>query len=194
MKNERGSEGMAAAVKRVFNLALLVGIVAGIVGMLLIGGCLSRGGEVPPGPQMVTSPGWTNFTNLGVEQNATVGSNLVVVGTTTLAGPLVSQAASTFGTWLGLGAPATITVTQGLEITPGGSYQRLTAAGAVSTGSIVVASAGRWLALTNIGTDAITISDTGTLKLGGNRALGQYDTLLLLSDGTNWLEVSYVDN
>ena len=43
-------------------------------------------------------------------------------------------------------------------------------------------------------TNTITITDTGTLKLSGNAALGQYDTITLWSDGTNWIEISETNN
>jgi hypothetical protein len=88
----------------------------------------------------------------------------------------------------------TLTVTQGGTITATGTYQPLTAAGAVSTGSIAAGTAGDLLVLTNIGSNAIVISDTGTVMLNTDRTLGQYDTMVLLSDGTNWLELSYNDN
>jgi len=45
-----------------------------------------------------------------------------------------------------------------------------------------------------VGSNTITLTDTGTLKLGGNAALGQYDSITLLSDGTNWIQVSKADN
>ncbi|MCC6457271.1 MAG: hypothetical protein IT328_20120 [Caldilineaceae bacterium] len=90
-------------------------------------------------------------------------------------------------------APA-VTLTNGATLTPTGSYQPVTAAGAVGFGAIVADAPGTLLLLTNVSANTITVSDTGTLKLGGNRALGQYDTLWLVSDGTNWLELGYVNN
>ena len=82
-----------------------------------------------------------------------------------------------------------IVVTDNLTISPTGSYQPISAAGAVGTSSITAGSAGDLLILTNTGSNAITISDTGTLKLSSDAALGQYDSLFLLSDGTNWIEI-----
>lgn len=82
-----------------------------------------------------------------------------------------------------------ITVTDNLEIAPTGSYQPIAAAGAVGTSSITAGSAGDLLILTNTGTNVVTITDTGTLKLSSDAALGQYDSLFLLSDGTNWVEI-----
>jgi hypothetical protein len=42
--------------------------------------------------------------------------------------------------------------------------------------------------------DTITLTDTGTLKLSGNAALGQYDNITLMSDGANWVELSETNN
>jgi hypothetical protein len=53
---------------------------------------------------------------------------------------------------------------------------------------------GMFLWLTNVSTPTLTITDTGTTMLSGNLALGQYDTLLLRFDGTNWLQVSTSNN
>lgn len=91
-------------------------------------------------------------------------------------------------------APTVATVTNNMTLTPGGSYQSLTAAGTVSFGAITAAEAGTVLTLVNTANQTITISDTGTLKLAGNIALGQYDALNLISDGTNWIQTAPVGN
>ena len=87
------------------------------------------------------------------------------------------------------------TITVGGTITPTGSYHQITASAARGTSSVSgVSTAGRVLTLVNIGSNTITLTDTGTLKLAGNAALGQYDSITLLSDGTNWIQVSKADN
>ncbi len=88
----------------------------------------------------------------------------------------------------------TVVVTTDGTITPVASYQPLSSSGNVQTASIATGSAGDVLYMINTSNTTITITDTGTLKLGGNRALGQYDTLTLVSDGTNWIERSYTNN
>lgn len=88
----------------------------------------------------------------------------------------------------------TVVVTTDGTITPAASYQPLSSSGNVQTASIAAGTAGDVLYLINTSNTTITISDTGTLKLGGNRALGQYDTLTLMSDGTNWIERSFTNN
>ena len=80
-------------------------------------------------------------------------------------------------------------------ISPTGAYQPLAVVfPAKATSSITAGTAGDWLYLTNTMSNTITLTDTGTLKLGGNRTIGQYDSLLLVSNGTYWVEVSLTDN
>ena len=90
----------------------------------------------------------------------------------------------------------TLSVTaDGQTITPTGAYQPLSVTyPGWATSSITAGTAGDWLYLTNTMTNTLTFTDTGTLKLGDNRAVGQYDSLLLQCDGTNWVEVSFVNN
>ncbi len=90
---------------------------------------------------------------------------------------------------------ASQTITYGGTITPTGAYHQITAAAARGTSSVAgVSTAGRVVTLVNVGSNTITLTDTGTLKLSGNAALGQYDSITLLSDGTNWIQVSKADN
>lgn len=98
------------------------------------------------------------------------------------------------GTFERLVPGTTVVVTTDGTITPVASYQPLSSSGNVQTASIAAGTAGDVLYMINTSNTTITISDTGTLKLGGNRALGQYDTLTLISDGTNWVERSYTNN
>ena len=93
-----------------------------------------------------------------------------------------------------LTAATAISVTTDATITPTGSYQPLESAGNVQTSSIAVLAAGTVVHFVNTANTTITFTDTGTLKLSGNAALGQYDSLILLSDGTNWIEVSETNN
>lgn len=111
-----------------------------------------------------TDEGFTNFTNVDVED------------------------------LLRLSPQSALTVTAGGTVSPQGSYQPLTAAGAVGTSSITAGSAGDVVVFVNTSSNTITFTDTGTLKLSGNAALAQYDTLTLLADGTNWVEIGQTDN
>ena len=102
---------------------------------------------------------------------------------------------ATLGADLIFSAQTAVTVTQDSTITPLGVYVPIqNQTGAVSTSSIAAGTAGQLLILTNISANTITITDTGTVMLSANIALGQYDTLALLADGTNWLQLSTSNN
>lgn len=87
-----------------------------------------------------------------------------------------------------------IAVTDNSTITPTGTFQLLSAAAATATSSITAGTAGQVVIFTNTSTNTIVLTDTGTLMLTGNITLGQYDTLTLISDGTNWLQLSTANN
>jgi len=79
-------------------------------------------------------------------------------------------------------------------ITPTGTFMHLAAGGNMWTDNIVAGTAGQLLILTNDSAVNIVITDTGTIMLSGNCTLSQYDTLTLIADGTNWLELSTSTN
>ena len=92
-------------------------------------------------------------------------------------------------------AQTVISPTDGGVITPTGTYQPLSSAGTVTpTIATGAATAGDTLMLVNTTATTINIADSGTAKLSAAAALGQYDTLTLLFDGTNWLELDRSDN
>jgi hypothetical protein len=132
--------------------------------------------------------GVSNFTNVvttGYQQSGTY----MLSGSYLQAGSYVKV-----GTFLRLTPGTSITVTTDSLITPLGSYQPLTSGGTVQTASIAAGTAGDLLTLVNTTNTSIVFTDTGTLKLAGNRTLGQFDSLTLISDGTNWVERSFANN
>lgn len=132
--------------------------------------------------------GVSNFTAL-------VANSYMQAGSYLLAGSYVqSTTYAKVGTFLRLTPATSITVTTDAIITPLGSYQPLTSSGTVQTASLATGTAGDVLTLVNTTNTSIVLTDTGTLKLAGNRTLGQYDTLTLVSDGTNWIERSFANN
>jgi hypothetical protein len=138
--------------------------------------------------------GISNFTHI-------VTTGYVQSGTYVLGGSYVKATtnleSTTFtkvGTFLRITPATSITVTTDSLITPLGSYQPLTSAGTVQTASIAAGTAGDLLTLINTTNTSIVFTDTGTLKLGGNRTLGQFDSLMLVSDGTNWVERAFANN
>jgi hypothetical protein len=93
-------------------------------------------------------------------------------------------------TWSAHSERSALTIGESGTITPTGTYQRLTSAGNVGTSSIANPTEGRLLILHNIGSNTITLTDTGTLKLSGNAALGNLDSVVLMADGTNWIQIA----
>ena len=121
--------------------------------------------------------GDTNFTNV-------VASGSVAAGTTLTAGT------STFR-----GVQSTVTVTANGTIAVTADIVPLTAAGTVGTGTITGCNtAGKVTTFYNTANQTITISDTSTIMLAANAALGQYDTLTVLGDGTNCLGIAQSNN
>lgn len=99
------------------------------------------------------------------------------------------------GTDLRLSEQSLITVTNGAAFTPTGSYQPITAAGEVTpTISTGGGTTGDLLVLVNEGSNTINIADSGTAKLSTALALGQFDTIVLIFDDTNWIELTRADN
>jgi len=120
--------------------------------------------------------------NVALGGIATVDGNLSTGGNLQAAG-FIRPAANT-----------AISVTNGATITPTGTFHALTAAGNVGFGAIAAGSPGDLLILVNEANVTITISDTGTLKLSGNLALGQFDSVTLLSTGTDWVQLATSNN
>ena len=65
----------------------------------------------------------------------------------------------------------------------------------MGTGTITGCSTlGKITTFYNQANQTITISDTSTLKLSGNIALGQYDSLTTIGDGTNCVQLATANN
>jgi hypothetical protein len=128
-----------------------------------------------------------------VTGNATVGGTLATTGASTAASYTASGAVGV-GTFIGNTPGATAVLSFDSILTPVSSYQPISATEAVGTASIAVPAAGRILYVVNVGAQTITFTDTGTLKLTGNLALGALDTATLVSDGTNWVQLATANN
>ena len=98
------------------------------------------------------------------------------------------------GTFHRLTERTAISVTTDGAVDPTGSYQQLTASEAVQTSDVTCGSEGDIVIYANTVNQTITLTDTGALKLTGNFAMGQYDTLTVLNDGTNCLEIARSNN
>jgi hypothetical protein len=110
-------------------------------------------------------------------------------------GSVTMDGALTVGTFANLTKAGVITVTNGSIITMTKTLQPLAAAGAVATASISgCATAGRLSILYNTVAQTITFTDTSTLMIAGNYGMTQYDTLTLIGDGTNCIELARAAN
>lgn len=111
-------------------------------------------------------------------------------------GNVVSTTVVRVGTFLQPVKQSNVTVTDGSVIVPTGSYQPLTSAANTGTAAIATptSSVNNAVYLVNVGANTITLTDTGTLKLAGNAALGVTDGILLVFDGTNWVEITRANN
>ena len=89
-----------------------------------------------------------------------------------------------------LTAQAAISVTDGSVVTPTGSYQPLESGGAVTATLSNGCTAGRRVTFINTVAQAIIISETATSALSGNATLNQYDAMMVLCDGTRWVQVA----
>ena len=158
--------------------------------------------------------GWVNATRLNVTDTTTltgavttagdvvigddltVSDGLSVTGDQTLTGAFGVAGAATLAGELKFTAPSAITVTAGSTIaTAGYTVVPIAASGTVGTSAVTgCTTAGKVTILRNTTNQTITITDTSTIMLGGNAALGQYDTLTMLGDGTNCLQISKADN
>lgn len=89
-----------------------------------------------------------------------------------------------------------ITVTQDMDFTPTGTFQPITAAGAVSFSGddLTVRPEGSILILVNVGSNTITITETTNIKSAGNIALGAADSATLISDGSDWYQIAASNN
>jgi len=128
--------------------------------------------------------GWFDFvTDVRLHGQVKILNDLVIDDDLTVS-DTISQ------TWIATSERSAITVDESTTITPTGTYQRITSTRNAGTSSITGPTEGRRLTLINIGSNTITLTDTGTLKLSGNAALGQYDAIQLLADGTNWIQIA----
>lgn len=89
-----------------------------------------------------------------------------------------------------------ITITQDGDLNPTGTYQRITAATAVtmSGSDVTVEPAGTLLILQNVSVNTIKFTETATFSATGNISLGQDDSATFISDGTSWRQIAASNN
>lgn len=112
--------------------------------------------------------------------DVTMGDDLIVTDNATVDGLVLT--------------PATlISLTNGATLTPSSSFHVIGSPGTVYV-TLGVCPAGLVTTLENAINATINLTDTGTSKLTANFAMGQYDTLTLIGDGTNCYEVARANN
>lgn len=98
-------------------------------------------------------------------------------------GSVVAYGASSVGTFLALTPGTTQVINNGGSLTPVSSNQPVSSSVAAGTSDIGATAAGTILRIVNVGSQTITFTDTGTLRLSADIVLGQYDSLMLMSAG-----------
>lgn len=176
--NARSKRGLAGAL----SLAVLLS--------LLLGGSLTA---------QVRQPfEWIQARRLSVETTAAIGGNLTAAAANFTGNVTTDGTFSADGTISGQGGlnliPGTaITVTDGSTITPTTAIQELTAAGNVGA-ALAACGDGQVQTFVNLSNVTITITDTGTIHLAGNAALGQYDSLTVVGSGVRCIEIARANN
>ena len=136
------------------------------------------------GEQGIAGQTVTGFTSVNVTDDLAVGDDLTALDAAI--GDLTAD------DWLILTPSTVISVTSGGIITPTGTLQGLTSAGAVTTSTSTAISngttSGQLLILFNKNaSDAITIDGAGAnVECGGNQALGATDALVLQWQTDDW--------
>jgi hypothetical protein len=111
-------------------------------------------------------------------------------GTVTVGGNILTASDITAASYTAT-KQGNVTVTADSVIAATSSLVPITSSGTVGTASISGCNtSGRLTILLNVGAQQITITDTGTLKLSANAVLTADDTLTLIGDGTNCVEIA----
>ena len=120
--------------------------------------------------------------------------SLIVTNTAAFSGAATFGDNATVGKFLVLTQGTTQVLAASGTLTPVTSFQPISSTAAVGTSSIATLGAGTLLRIVNVGAQTVTFTDTGTLYLSGNIALGATDSLLLMSTGTGWVQMGTSDN
>lgn len=139
--------------------------------------------------------GWFQVDSLWAESNLRVDGEANLNTDLTVGDDLVIGDDLTVGNFLQLTAATAISLTNGGIVTATNTYQPIDAApSSTVTVTVAAGSAGQLLRLINQGTGTIVIVDTGNMVLASTYSMGQYDSLLLMADGTRWIEMGRSNN
>ncbi len=165
-----------------------------VSGATTLNSTLDVDGNISSGTGSITMTDSVNVTGA-----VDLDSTLNVDSTSALVGDVTASADISTGLFLKLAEQTFISVTAAGTITPTGTYQPIQSGSAVTTSlSIAIAdgeTVGQILILVNENAaDVIIIDDGANTHLSGNISLGNDDTLWLIWDGADWLELGHVDN
>ncbi len=136
-------------------------------------------------------------TNIGTTETITVtntqGTDAAAIGLTATAGGITAAVATgkaiTLNGTTNFKVGSNIASPAGGELTLGdGTYFYITGTNNITSIAAASSTAGRLLVLRFA--DILTFTDGNNLKLAGNLATTEDDTITLICDGTNWYEVS----
>ena len=165
-------------------------------GATTVGGALTVAGATTFAGGTSTTGAISTDSNLTVGGNATVTGTSNLVGNTTVAGTFAANGTSlTVAKPLWMSRQTSIAVTEGSIITPTGTFQELTAAGAVTGALSAPTAAGQLLILFNSTSNNITLSDGSGQAFAGDIVLGLNDRATLIStQAGSWVELARSNN
>jgi len=204
MKNTHSTESRLADLIRtaphahsspIRDALLALALFAGLLGFILN---VTTAVAPPPLDDPIVALGTSHMGDLEVDSLTSTGAGSFSTVTGSGAGAFASLSTTgdiTSGDDFLVSAQTVISPTDTATITPTGTYQPLSSAGAVTVAlSASGYTAGSLLVLINTSNTTILISDTGTTKASSAVSLAQYDAALLWFDGTNWIQIGESDN
>jgi hypothetical protein len=163
--------------------------------------------EYSPFHRGVIAGGTTNLTALALDETLSVtgatslGSTLDVTGASSLSSTLGVTGAATLASTMSVADKATfsgetvfassaITPTTGSTLTAAATFYVVNSSGAITmTLGTTNATTGQMLMLYGDDANTVTINDTNLLSTTGSAlSLGQYDMIVLIFNGTKWVE------
>jgi len=181
-----------------------------MVGSVAVGGGITATENISVGTAIQVAGHSYYWDSVNIEDNLDVGGNtdlddtqvdgeFEVTGTSLLTGTVTAVGNVLIGDWLVAVEQTACVVEAGTSITPTGMYQPITSEAVVTTStSIAIVDGtvvGQLLILINENAaDAITVDDGGNTRLSGDAVLGPDDTLMLIWDGADWVEIAQANN
>jgi hypothetical protein len=179
--------------------ATTLGSTLGVTGATTLGSTLGVTGATTLSSTLGVTGASTLTGAVAANGGLTVDSTAFIVadtsGNVTTAGTLTAGDKATFSgetVW----AQSWITPTSGSSLTIAASYYVVNTTGAITlTLATTGATAGQIVTLYGDDNNNVTINDTNLLSSDGNAiVLGQYDIVILLFNGTKWVELSKTAN